>query len=97
MFVSFAIFVLLGHNLVVGLNILPSLLGQLPLDGRAKDIVILDQRQLVNGKMLCQMPAVKMTIVMKVMMKVMINVVIKVMIKVVIKVIMVLVMTTNIV
>ena len=87
MFVSFAIFVLLGHNLVVGLNILLSLLNQLPLDGGAKDIVILDQRQLVNCKMLCQMPAVKMMIMPKVMMKVimkeMINVVIKVMLKVI--------------
>ena len=66
----------------------------MPLDGGAKDIVILDQRQLVNGKVLCQMPAVKMMIMMKVMMKVMINVVINVMLKVIN--IMVLVMTITI-
>ena len=83
--------------LVVGLYILLPLLGQLPLDGRAKDIVILDQSQLVNGKMLCQMPVVKMTIMMKVMVNVVIKVVIKVMIKVMIKVFMVLVMRTDIV
>ena len=46
------LFVLLQQNLLI---LLP-LLGKLALDGGTKDIVILDQRQLVDGQVLRQLP-----------------------------------------
>ena len=45
--------------LTVGFFPLLPLLDQLPLDGRAEDIVVLDQGELVGGKVLCQLPAVR--------------------------------------
>ena len=63
MFINLPIFVLL----VVGHLVLLPLLGELALDGGTKDIVILDQGQLVDGKVLRQLPAIKVMIMIKVL------------------------------